>query len=554
MNVGQLGARLRRARYSLAHKWNTSLQVRVIGSIFVVCAVVVVILGFTMMSIITQRLAMGKLDIANSEIDRARITVEQQIAATDSSNSLQVRINAARAALTARSIGGSGEAVAVYEPVVVVNNNDGTAVTSPEGYQIPLRLRYFVAQDQVSYQYAMVDREDGTSGKALIIGTPTSSEIPGLQVYLVLSMNNEDQTLALMRGLFSAGGVLLIVLLVGISWLLTQQITGPVRAASRIAQRFADGHFRERMVVDGEDEMARMAMSFNAMAEELSKKIEQLKEYGALQRQFTSDVSHELRTPLTTVRMAADMIAENREELDPLTRRASELLVKELDHFEALLADLLEISRHDAGVADLSATRIDMYTVIEAAWQKVHHLAQELGVDVLFDIPPGKVMATVDPRRIERILRNLLSNAIDHSEGKPVLIRLRTTASSLAVGVYDNGVGLKPGQEELVFERFWRADPSRKRHSGGTGLGLAIAKEDALLHGGCIDVVGELGRGSMFRLMLPREPGHTMSEPPLDMHIVNTSAVHAVHGLPSRDYAESSDTADPSTARLEDAP
>ncbi|MCK7637705.1 MtrAB system histidine kinase MtrB [Corynebacterium pygosceleis] len=497
-----------------------SLQVRVIGSILAASAAVVLILGLAMVSIVAQRLVDSKLSIATSEIDRARAIVEQQVAATDTSNSTQVRINSARAALTNRSTGGSSESAAVFEPVLVVSDNGNVLATSPEAYRIPDRLRSFVSQGQISYQYATIDRADGSIYKALIIGTPTESDIPGLQLFLVLPLENEEATLALMRGLLSFGGVVLIVLLVGIAWLLTQQVTAPVRSASRIAQRFAAGHLRERMRVDGEDEMARLAISFNAMAESLSKQIHQLEEYGNLQRQFTSDVSHELRTPLTTVRMAADMIADRADDLDPYTRRAAELMVRELDRFESLLADLLEISRHDAGVADLSEERIDLRTCVTAAWQQVKHLAGELGVEVTFEQPTTPVTLVGDSRRIERILRNLLANAVDHSEGNPVVVRVGTGDNVVAVTVTDHGVGLKPGQEALVFNRFWRADPSRVRHSGGTGLGLAISHEDAVLHGGRLEAVGEIGVGSCFRLTLPVTPGSTWNgESPLELTV-----------------------------------
>lgn len=506
---------LRRTALSLAEKWRTSLQIRVIGSILVSTTLVVLILGLTLISIVAQRLVDNKLESANNEIDRARSVVEKQVASSDPSNSLQLRLNSARATLTNFSTTGNAETI--FEPVLVVENPDGTVVTSPEDYEIPERLRYFVSHGQVSYQFATFNKTEGGTYKALVIGTPTDADVVGLQVYLVMPLVSEEATLALIRGLFSAGGVVLLVLIVGIAWLLTQQVTAPVRSASRIAQRFAAGHRRERMVVDGEDEMASLALSFNAMAESLSKQIDQLEEYGDLQRQFTSDVSHELRTPLTTVRMAADMIADNADELDPYTRRASELMVRELDRFEALLADLLEISRHDAGVADLAEERLDIKSCISSAWSQVQHLAEELNVDVRFDTPEEPVPAVIDARRIERILRNLLANAIDHSEGRPVDVQLAAASDAVAIAVTDHGVGLKPGQEEVVFNRFWRADPSRKRHSGGTGLGLAIASEDAILHGGTLEASGELGIGSRFRLTLPLKPGEPYRESPISL-------------------------------------
>ncbi|MFP7366366.1 MtrAB system histidine kinase MtrB [Corynebacterium callunae] len=495
---------LKRLRHRFVDKWRTSLQVRVLGSIFTASAIVMLLLGLGMLTVFTQRLVDQKIDIANSEIDRARVIVEDQIVASGASSSMQVRVNSARAALSSLGTGGGAEVNAAYDAVVLVNSED--LVVSPEGYGIPERLRFFVSQDQVSYQFATIDQGDGSSYNALIIGTPTDSDIPNLQVYLVFSMEGDEASLALMRGLLSAALLIVVILLVGIAWLATQQVTTPVRSASRIAERFAQGKLRERMVVDGEDEMARLAVSFNAMAESLSAQINQLEEYGNLQRQFTSDVSHELRTPLTTVRMAADLIADSGDELSPGARRASELMIRELDRFESLLNDLLEISRHDAGVAELSTAQHDIRIPIRSALDQVAHLAQELSVELVVDMPEESVMINGDSRRIERIVRNLLANAIDHSKGHPVELKLRATDAAVAIAVIDHGVGLKPGQDELVFNRFWRADPSRVRHSGGTGLGLAISREDAALHGGTLEAAGTVGIGSIFRLVLPREP------------------------------------------------
>lgn len=177
------------------------------------------------------------------------------------------------------------------------------------------------------------------------------------------------------------------------------------------------------MPVRGEDDMARLAVSFNDMAESLSRQIAQLEEFGNLQRRFTSDVSHELRTPLTTVRMAADLIYDHSADLDPTLRRSTELMVSELDRFETLLNDLLEISRHDAGVAELSVEAVDLRTTVNNALGNVGHLA-EAGIELLVDLPAEQVIAEVDARRVERILRNLIANAIDHAEHKPVRIRM----------------------------------------------------------------------------------------------------------------------------------
>lgn len=486
--------------------------------ILVASTVVMLLLAYALVSVLTQRLVSQKEDAAFQELDRARATVEQQIDATGTANSVQVRINSARASLGQLS-SELNDHQETYEAVVAVDNDDGTFTTSPEGFRIPEEMRTLVSNGNIAQQYTSIDRIEGETYNALLVGTPIDSDIPDTQVYLVLSMESEEATMALMRGLLSAAGVVVVVLLVGIAWLATQQVIVPIRSASRIAQRLAAGHLRERMVVNSDDEMGRLAASFNDMADKLSKQITQLEEYGDLQRQFTSDVSHELRTPLTTVRMAADLIAADSDSMELHTRRASELMIRELDRFEELLADLLEISRHDAGVADLSAASLDVRSCVDSAMAQVVHLAEELDVDVQINMPAEPVTIEADSRRIERILRNLLANAIDHSEGKPVVVDMVANEEAVGIAVTDSGVGLKDGQEELVFNRFWRADASRKRHSGGTGLGLAIAREDAVLHGGTLDAIGYLGVGSRFRLIVPRVPNTPIESEPIALEV-----------------------------------
>jgi two-component system sensor histidine kinase MtrB len=510
---------VRKFSEKLSQRWRTSIQLRVIGSVFASSLLVILALGFVLTSFVGQQLLDAKYNAATDEIDRARGIVEEQIRNTDSATSPQMRINNARAALSDRtSESEQGTTGTVYEPVIIASDLTGGDISSPEVTPVPDTLREFVRQGQVSVQYTTVHAAAG-SYKALIIGTPVHSDIQGLELYLVMPLDNEESTMALMRGLLLAGAVVLLVLLVVIAWVFSQQLTVPVRTASRIAERFAAGHMRERMAVDGQDEVARLAISFNEMAENLSYQIRQLEEFGSLQQQFTSDVSHELRTPLTTVRMAADLIHANSEDLDPVTRRASELMNAELDRFEMLLGDLLEISRHDAGVANLSRELIDVRGVVKSTMGQLRALAEEVGCEIQLDLPDEPVMEEVDSRRVERILRNLLANAIDHSEGRPVRVTMRRGAESLAVTVVDHGMGLKPGEADLVFNRFWRSDPSRERKTGGTGLGLAIAKEDAQLHGGRLEATGEPGVGACFRLTLPRRPGQEVRTSPLPLEV-----------------------------------
>ena len=477
---------------------------------------VILVLGFVLTSQITDRILEVKVRAATEEIERARNTVSG-IVGGEETRSLDSSLQLARNTLIDRKADAGAGLAGAFDAVLVVPGDGPRAATSAGPVaQIPNALRDFVKAGQVSYQYATV-RTEGFSGPALIIGTPTSSPVTNLELYLVFPLNNEESTIALVRGTMATGGVVLLLMLAAIALIVARQIVLPVRSASRIAERFAEGHLTERMPVRGEDDMARLAVSFNDMAESLSRQITQLEEFGNLQRRFTSDVSHELRTPLTTVRMAADLIHDHNDELEPALRRSTELMVSELDRFELLLNDLLEISRHDAGVAELSVEAVDLRDTVQSALDNVGHLAGDAQIDLIVDMPTEEVIAEVDPRRVERILRNLIANAIDHAERKPVRIRMAVDEDTVAVTVRDYGVGLRPGEEKLVFSRFWRSDPSRVRRSGGTGLGLAISIEDARLHQGRLEAWGEPGKGACFRLTLPLIRGHKVTTSPLPL-------------------------------------
>ncbi|HEY9311961.1 MtrAB system histidine kinase MtrB [Williamsia sp.] len=500
--------------------WRRSLQLRVVVSTLVLSFVVVLILAFVLTSQITDRLLDLKLQAATEQLDRTRLAVERDLTGADADASLLNRLRQTRSVLTDTGIesGDSTGSVGTFDTVLLVPSSGPTGPTGvgPIG-EIPENLRRMVQGGQMAYRYSSVTGSDGQQIPALIIGSPTNTDIPGLELYLVFPLTNEESTVSLVRGTIFTGFLVLLGLLAAIAILVSRQVVIPVRSASRIAVRFADGRLNERMPVRGEDDMARLAMSFNDMAESLSKQISHLEEFGGLQRQFTSDVSHELRTPLTTVRMAADVLYESRDELEPVLKRSVELLDMELERFETLLGELLEISRHDAGVAELSADRLNMTIPIDAAMKTVRHLAEETDTELILDLPDDPIIAEVDPRRVERILRNLLANAIDHGDQKPVTLTMRTDGDAVAITVRDRGIGLRPGEEKLVFNRFWRSDPSRFRRSGGTGLGLAISVEDARLHQGRLEAWGEPGNGACFRLTLPLVRGHKVLGSPLPL-------------------------------------
>ena len=215
--------------------------------------------------------------------------------------------------------------------------------------------------------------------------------------------------------------------------------------------------------------------------------------------------------------------------------RSAELLQAELDRFEELLTDLLEISRFDAGFAVLDAEPTDLVPMVRRVAERLDRWPSGSGSSRrAWSTPEPPVIAEVDPRRVERVLRNLVGNAVEHGEGRPVMVTLGVDAHAVAITVRDHGVGLKPGEEKLVFNRFWRADPSRARQTGGTGLGLSISVEDARLHGGWLEAWGAPGQGAQFRLTLPVRAGDRLAASPLPLVPTDTLAGVTLPAQPRR--------------------
>jgi two-component system sensor histidine kinase MtrB len=348
----------------------------------------------------------------------------------------------------------------------------------------------------------------------LVYGVPVSYYY---QLYYFFPLSQVQQSLTQIQAALLAGGLVLVFLFSAIAALVTRWVVVPVRQAAYGAQRLSTGNLGERMQVRGADELAALATSFNEMAASLQEKMTALQELSQVQRQFVSDVSHELRTPLTTIKIAADVLFGSRDQLDGPGARSAELLSSQLERFELLLIDLLEISRYDANVAVLEPEPADICDLARRAADEAQQLAERRGAKIEFRLPPEPCLADVDRRRVERILRNLLVNAVEHGEGQDAVVTVAGDSVAVAVAVRDYGIGLTPGQEQLVFDRFWRADPARARTTGGTGLGLSIALEDARIHGGWLEAWGEPGQGSVFRLTLPRTAGGDLAGSPLPL-------------------------------------
>ena len=360
----------------------------------------------------------------------------------------------------------------------------------------------------IGVSYVNIRYISGLEIPGLAIGQKISIPNAGqYEMYMLFSLANQNITLRLIQRYLFLTGISLILLIGLITWLVIRQVVRPVRHAALIATQFTSGNFSERLEVRSQDEIAMLGTAFNEMAESLEQQFARLQNLSRVQQRFVSDVSHELRTPLTTLRMASEVIFSAREGFDPIVARSAELMIAQLDRFERLLEDLLEISRFDAEVAVLDAIDFDVVVLARQCADDLALVAKEKSTELRIYSIAESVNIRGDVRRVARILRNLFSNAIDHAEEKPIAITIIASEDDVAIGVRDFGIGLDESTLYRVFDRFWRANPSRSRTRGGTGLGLSIALEDARLHNGELEAWGRPGKGAHFVLTLPREAG-----------------------------------------------
>jgi two-component system sensor histidine kinase MtrB len=504
---------------AVRHRWRRSLQIRVIVTTLMLSGTVSVLLGVTILHQVRSGLLDSATRSALGQLSTGVEHAQSQFAALPDTNADAVEQTASAVVLAL-----SPDPDQQNYDVVMLSVTPGLPSYQPRNgphvgpSSIPPALQRAVSlQSREAWTYTTVTSADGTRGPGLVLGAPVQAGGNRYQLYYLVPLTREVATLNLVeRTMLFAGGAL-VLLLVVIATIVTRQVVRPVRQAAATAERLASGRLKERMKVRGEDDLATLAASFNRMADTVQQQISQLRELSRLQRRFVADVSHELRTPITTVRMAADVLHDSSADLPPELGRSSELLQAQLDRFELLLADLLEISRYDAGAAVLDVEPVDLGQLVSRVVGLSAPLVERRGSTLTVDIPPRPVIVDADSRRIDRVLRNLVDNAIEHSEGGAVEVRLKGGAGGVAVTVRDHGVGLRPGEASLVFGRFWRADPARARSTGGTGLGLSIALEDVRLHGGWLQAWGEPGKGSVFRLTLPWRAGETVTASPLEL-------------------------------------
>ncbi|GAA3275602.1 HAMP domain-containing histidine kinase [Dactylosporangium vinaceum] len=348
---------------------------------------------------------------------------------------------------------------------------------------IPQRLQGLVGSTGQGIQRLRVD-----GSPAVIVGILLT---PATALYEIDYLRELDQTLR------TVGWVLVLVASAvaaagaGLGRYATRHVLRPLRSVADAAQGITAGDLSARLDESRDPDLARLSTSFNEMVDQLSRRIEK-------DRRFAADVSHELRSPLQTLAASASVLDRRRDRLDERTAVAAGLVVDELARFQSLVDDLLELARGDLP-AQLEP--VDVGELARRAVQRRRHdpAIVELGTD--------RLQWTVDRRRIEQVLVNLLDNAVTHGGG-PVAVHVtveRTAGGPVGVlEVDDDGPGVSPADREVIFDRFVRGRSSGARgNDSGTGLGLSLVAQHVAAHGGRVLVLDRPGGGARFRIELP---------------------------------------------------
>ena len=506
----------------LATLWRRSLQFRTVIITLGLSGLAILLIGLYISFSIASNLFQDERARALEASNNATAAAQGVVESSDASDrgSLQQLMNGVKA--TVSSVSGSTDFAIFRHPDAPVNSNAPPGARSPRlgGDIITDELREQVQADpdgQYWQSVALPDPDDDTVPGIIVGSTLDVKDAGRYELYIGYDLTEAEETLAFMQLTGIIGAAALLALLSVITLIVVRWVIEPIRTTAATSRRLAAGDLGVRMPVRGEDELATLAASFNGMADSLQARIRELAELSVVQQRFVSDVSHELRTPLTTIRLAGDVLYGQREDFPPPTSRTVELLHTQTDRFERLLGDLLEISRYDAGSVTLATEPTNLVHLAGDAIESMYELARDRGSELRLVAPGGHLEAEVDPRRIRRIVRNLLGNAIEHGEGRPIVVSVDSNESAIALSVRDYGMGMTEEEAARVFDRFWRADPSRTRTIGGTGLGLAISLEDAVAHGGTLDVWSRPGEGTVFRLTLPRSAEVSTLVPPLPL-------------------------------------
>lgn len=371
--------------------------------------------------------------------------------------------------------------VGTGDPVLSKDTLDGALET------LPADLRQRVANGELAYAWTTV-----AGAPSLVIGGRAGSDGP--VVYFIRDVKDLEEALAQLRLALVVGSLILILLALLVARVIARGVLAPVEAAGRAAERLEHGDLSARVPVTSDDEFGTWAERFNRMADALADTIGRLEEAEAQNRRFVADVAHELRTPLAALVAEASILREHLDELPTESRRAGELLVADVGRLRTLVDDLMEVSRFDAGAEVIANEPVDLGRLVGS-------VAAARLPSASLDLPAEPVVIETDPRRLERILGNLLDNAREHAAGAPVEVSLAAGVDEIVLAVADRGPGVPPDRLDRIFERFYKADPSR--HGGSSGLGLAIAAEHAALLGGRLTAINRPDGGLRIEFRLP---------------------------------------------------
>ena len=504
---------------TIAGLWRSSLQFRTVTITVALSGVAIMVVGVYISVSVGNDLFQSRLNQVLVDSNRATTAAQGIFDASDAADRVEVQtlVGSARTLVTAAS---SSQLIAIFRapgqdastvaPQDSSSFGDSTGVITPD-----LRLQVQENAGEQFWQSVTLATDDGGQVPGVVVGSQLTLPVAGrYELYIGYSLADAESTLAFVQRTLGIAGLVLILLIGAVTWIVVRFVVAPIRVAAATSARLASGDLGVRIPEKGEDVIATLARSFNGMADSLQSQIKELADLSEVQQRFVSDVSHELRTPLTTIRLAGDVLYDHRSTVPPAVERTAELLHTQVERFELLLSDLLEISKYDAGSVELETEPTNLVHLAEDAIDGLRSLGDSKGTVLTLVAPGGHLDADVDPRRIRRIMHNLIGNAIEHGEGKPIIVSVDSNESAVALSVRDYGMGMSQTEVAHVFDRFWRADPSRKRTIGGTGLGLSISLEDAVVHGGWLQVWSHPGEGSCFRLTLPRTANGTLSSSP----------------------------------------
>ena len=496
--------------------WRSSLVIRITGTIVTLSLVLIWLLGSALFSqvssgIFDEKLKLSILDAQST----ARNTQIQLIYSNYQEKAAFISVFDEILALPPKTYEGTAKEIAVFSFSNIGESYvfEGTSnFLDPKSIPPKFRETTRKAKDS-QWERAQLVYTDGKTEPGIVVGNNLIiSGVGKYEFYVIFSLAQQERTMSLIFNYLLLAGVVLTFLIGLTTYFVMRRLIAPIQDAARVAEELTNGNLDLRMDFQGEDEIASLGYSFNEMAVSLQQQISRLENLSKLQQRFVSDVSHELRTPLTTIRMASQVIFATKDTFEPTVARSAELLISQIERFESLLTDLLEVSRFDAQAAVMEVEEIDLVALVKETIDYVHPSQDRI---ITLQAPNTSIMVDVDPRRIKRIIRNLISNALDHREDKRVDVRIAETDNEVSVGVRDYGSGFNFVDRKMLFERFWRADSSRARSTGGTGLGLSISLEDAKLHQGEIDAWGERGKGAHFVLTIPKYAGGSIESRPI---------------------------------------